>query len=92
MRYRSAAELDELWRGARLRDVATDELTVEARYADFDDLWEPLTRGVGPAGAYCAALDALRRTALREELFTRLGRPEGAFSLPARAWAVRGVR
>ena len=72
--------------------IVTDGLTVEARYADFDDLWQPLTGGVGPAGAYCASLDPPRQAALREELFTRLDRPDGAFSLPARAWAVRGVR
>jgi SAM-dependent methyltransferase len=92
MRFRTAPELEDLWRDAGLRDAVVDELTVEARYADFDDLWQPLTSGVGPAGAYCASLDPARQAALREQLFARLGRPDGAFSLPARAWAVRGVR
>jgi hypothetical protein len=46
--------------------------------------------GVGPAGAYCASLKPEQREALRGELFSRLGSPDGAFTLSALAWAVRG--
>jgi hypothetical protein len=63
---------------------------VAARYDDFDDLWEPLERGVGPSGAYAAALDPPRRAALRDELRGLLGAPEGSFMLAARAWWVAG--
>ncbi|MBI4171377.1 MAG: SAM-dependent methyltransferase, partial [Actinobacteria bacterium] len=65
-------------------------LTVEAGYAGFDDFWEPFTLGVGPGGAYCASLDAERRSALREECFRRLGEPSGPFTLGARAWYAVG--
>jgi SAM-dependent methyltransferase len=92
MRFRTSEELDELWRRVGLVTVETAPLVVEAAYADFDDLWEPLTLGVGPAGAYCSALEPTRREELRDELFARLGSPEGPFKLGARAWAVRGVR
>jgi len=90
MRWCTPAELDELWTGAGLRDVRGGELSVEARYASFGELWEPLEAGVGPAGAFAAALDPERRAALREELHRRLGAPDGPFALDARAWAVAG--
>ena len=83
-------ELAELWEGAGLRDVETGELVVETTYADFEDCWEPLTLGVGPAGAYCASLEPEQREKLRDALFSRLGSPDGPFTLSAHAWAVRG--
>jgi len=90
MRYCRPDELGALWREAGLRDVATGELRAGAGYEDYDALWAPLERGVGPAGAYVAALDEERRAALREELRDALGSPEGAFTLSARAWCVSG--
>ena len=92
MRYRTAEELDELWRAVGFDDVETAPLVVETTYADFDDLWEPLTLGVGPAGSYCTSLEPERQAALRDALFANLGSPAGPFTLSARAWAVRGVR
>jgi len=92
MRFRTSEELHELWRGVGLDDVETSELIVETTYGDFDDLWEPLTVGVGPAGSYCRSLDPERRARLRSELFAAVGSPDGPFALGARAWAVRGVR
>ncbi|MGH2451593.1 MAG: class I SAM-dependent methyltransferase [Candidatus Limnocylindria bacterium] len=92
MRFRSSEELDELWRAVGLDDVETGPLVVETTYADFDDFWHPLTLGVGPAGSYCKSLEPKQRQALRDELFVRLGSPDGPFTLSARAWAIRGVR
>jgi hypothetical protein len=63
---------------------------VEASYGDFDDLWAPFPTGVGPAGAYAAALGADAQTALRDEFARRLGDPEGPFQLTARAWCAVG--
>jgi SAM-dependent methyltransferase len=90
MRYCQPGELEALWGEAGLDDVETGELRVSAAYEDYDGLWAPLERGVGPAGAYVAALDEERRAALREELRDALGSPEGAFTLSARAWCVSG--
>ncbi|MDQ2967475.1 MAG: hypothetical protein M3R37_04050 [Actinomycetota bacterium] len=45
---------------------------------------------VGPGGAYCSSLDAGGRAALREECRRQLGDPDGAFTLGATAWAVKG--
>ena len=92
MRYRRPEELDDLWRRAGLRDVETGPLVVETTYGGFDDLWEPLTLGVGPAGSFCSALEPKRQQTLRDELFSRLGSPEGPFTLRALAWGVRGIR
>jgi SAM-dependent methyltransferase len=86
-------ELARLWRDAGLRDVRSGALTVRAAYAGFDDLWSPLPTGVGPAGAFCKALDDERRAALRAAYRRRLGVGVGdePFELTARAWAVTGT-
>jgi SAM-dependent methyltransferase len=90
MRYNDPDALRELWLRAGLEAVATDVLVVEASYRDFDDYWEPFTAGVGPGGAYTLSLDPDRRAALREECRRRLGDRDGAFTLSAKAWAVKG--
>jgi len=90
MRYNDPDALRELWLRAGLEGVETDALVVEASYQNFDDYWEPFTAGVGPAGAYTLSLDPDRRAALREEVRRRLGDPDGAFTLSAKAWAVKG--
>ena len=90
MRYNDPDALRELWLGAGLEAVETDALVVEASYQNFDDYWVPFTAGVGPAGAYTSSLDPDRRAALREECRRRLGDPDGAFTLSAKAWAVKG--
>lgn len=81
--------LAELCEAARLKDVEQMSLTVTVRFATFDDWWEPFTRGVGPAGAYVARLDAEGQAALREASRHRFG--DGPFVVEARAWAARGV-
>jgi SAM-dependent methyltransferase len=90
MRFCSRDELRRLWEAGGLRDLADGEITVAADYEGFDALWQPVEQGVGPAGAYAAALDPARRGALREELRGLLGSPSGTFRLSARAWWVRG--
>jgi len=89
--YRRLPELAALWRRAGLREVVGGELEVEARYAGFDDLWEPFASGIGPAASWYTAQPDERRAALREGVLDRLGRPEGAIALRARVVAVRGV-
>ena len=63
---------------------------MSAKYTDFEDLWSPLPTGVGPAGAFCSALDGRSRAALRESFRKRLALGDGPFELTARAWAVAG--
>jgi SAM-dependent methyltransferase len=93
MRFARPEELAELWRIAGLDGVEVAPVVVDASYDDFDDLWEPFLAGIGPAGTYAASLDGEGQAALREEFARRLGRPEGPFTLSARAWcAVGNVR
>jgi hypothetical protein len=90
MRYCNLAELTDLWRKVDLDDVKGGELWVSAGYEDFDDLWTPFPSGIGPAGAFCAALEPERQEALRVAFARRLGDPSGPFELRARAWYAVG--
>ena len=92
MRFTTERELAGLWENAGLTDVRTRSLEVRTEYADFDDYWEPFTLGIGPGGAYAAALDATTLAQLRDGCRRRLGNPAGAFILTARAVAVSGRR
>jgi SAM-dependent methyltransferase len=85
-------ELLEVGTAAGLDDIAVEPLDVSVAYRDFDDFWNPFTRGVGPTGAYCASLDPSAQHELREETRQRLGSPESGFELSARSWALRGRR
>jgi ubiquinone/menaquinone biosynthesis C-methylase UbiE len=89
--YETAEELGALFAHCGLVDVATGELSVAAQYESFDDLWRPFTAGVGHSGACFASLDGNGQAALAADAYRRLGSPEGAFALTARAWWARGT-
>jgi SAM-dependent methyltransferase len=84
-------QLVALWRDAGLRDVVDEPLTVSADYPDFDELWQALLGGSGPVGAHASSLDEEEGAAVAAALHRRLGSPEGAFSLTARAWCAIGT-
>ena len=84
-RYRTPQEINDLL--APHGEVKSAELDVTAGYRDFDEFWQAMGRGVGPAGAWVASLDADGRERAREELFRELGSPQGPFELNARAFA-----
>ena len=90
MRYATLDELTGLFQTVDLEEVAGGELSVTVGYDDFGDLWAPFPSGIGPAGAFCASLDPERQQALRAALSRRLGDPDGAFELSARAWYAVG--
>jgi hypothetical protein len=83
-------ELEALWSGAGLTEVRVAAVVVSAGYDGYEDLWRPLEVGVGPAGAYTAALQPEARAALKAELRRRLGVAEEPFRLTARAWIAVG--
>ena len=83
-------ELYELWTRGGLEQVEEAPLEITMPFENFDDFWDPFLLGQGPAGAYVKRLTVGRTAALREELQHRAGDPGGAFTLPARLWAVRG--
>jgi SAM-dependent methyltransferase len=84
-----AGHLGELFAAAGLHDVEETALSVSLKHPTFEAWWDPFTRGVGPAGAYVATLDAARQLELRERCRARV--PEAPFVLTAVAWAARGL-
>jgi hypothetical protein len=90
MPHCSPDSLGSLWSATGLADVNVTAAVVAADYDGFDDLWEPLELGVGPAGAYAASLPPDRRAALKNELRRRLGAGDEPFILSARAWLASG--
>ena len=77
--------LAELFEQAGLGGTQVTTLTVRVRHASFEAWWEPFTLGVGPAGAYLAALPPDRRSAVRARCQRQL--PAGPVEISATAWA-----
>ena len=84
-------ELGALLAGAGLDDVEEVLLDVTAHYTGFEELWDSLLEGIGPAGAYVVSLSPGTRERYRKALLDQVGRPAGEFTLPATARAARGV-
>jgi SAM-dependent methyltransferase len=84
-RYRTPQEIHDLL--APLGEVESAELDVTAGYGSFDEFWQTLQHGVGPAGHWIASLDAEAHARTQEELFRQLGSPDGRFELAAKAFA-----
>ena len=90
--YRSREEIEGLFAGDGFTDVQTTLLEVEREYSGFDEFWDTLADGAGPAGAWVKALDDETRAKAREEIHRQVGAPNGAFTLHGRAWATRATR
>ena len=86
-------QLALLWRANGLDRVEEQGIVIELPFSSFDDYWTPFLGGQGPAGVYVASLSDAARAALAARLRERLmgSRPDGPFTLHARAWAVKGV-
>lgn len=80
--------LAELLRDIGLQDVEDTLLSVDVEHSGFEDWWTPFTMGVGPPGAYIAALDDERRHRLDHHVRDR--QPDAPFVVTARAWTARG--
>ena len=93
MPFSRRGELSALWRSQGLQNVVEEGLTIQTRFASFDDYWTPFTQKQGPAGAYVAGLSSDEREELRRRLRQRLlgDGPDRPLVLSARAWAVRGI-
>jgi len=88
-----AGELAEFWKQGGLTEVEEAPLDFVMRFESFADYWDPFLLGQGPAGSYARSADAGLRQALRAELKRILAVTDenAPFTLPARAWAVRGT-
>jgi SAM-dependent methyltransferase len=81
--------LVELFRTSGLRHVEAAVLVARVVYSSFDGWWEPITLGVGPAGARYMVSSPDERARLRERCQKLL--PPASFELVSFAWAARGI-
>jgi hypothetical protein len=81
------------WASAGLENIEAKNIGFECGFDSFEDLWQPLTEGQGPAGAYLRGISDDRRMAVRNRLRQNVtgDRTDGPFMLKAKAWAVRGT-
>lgn len=85
--------LAQLFVDTGLRQVENRSLDLTMHFRDFDDYWNPFLGGQGPAPSYAATLSPDRLATLRESIRESIPTaPDGSISLPARAFAVRGVK
>lgn len=87
-------ELTELWVASGLAHVRTSILELALEFSSFEDFWLPFLGGATPTSEFAVTVNKetggeLAR-ALRDEL-TKV-RPDRSLILPARAWAVAGIR
>ncbi|WP_395726935.1 class I SAM-dependent methyltransferase [Nakamurella sp.] len=85
-------DLFALLTGAGLTDVHEITIEARARYENFEDWWNPLTLGIGPAGLYVRSLDDEQRRAVRDACRRQFTAPDEPFTLDARAWCATGRR
>jgi SAM-dependent methyltransferase len=90
--YRSRDEIEGLFAGSGFTGMQTELLEVQREYSGFDELWDALVDGAGPAGAWVKTLDDETRAKAHDELHRQVGEPGGAFTLHGRAWATRSTR
>jgi SAM-dependent methyltransferase len=84
--------LRQLWTKAGLQEVSVEAIEAPTVFADFDDYWNPVLGGQGPAPGYAMSLTDEHRHALRDLLRDRLpSGMDGSIQLAARAWAVKGT-
>ena len=82
-------QLVEIFKAAGLRDATQYELRISVPMAGFDDWWQPLTLGVGPAGQYWQRLGEHGRNRIHERCRELL--PDGPFRIDAAAWTAVGT-
>jgi SAM-dependent methyltransferase len=91
--YSEEDALAQLWNQAGLVEIETAALEIAMEFTSFDDYWRPFLSGATPTSSYAATLsDEARQTLMARLRQKVLGNgPDRPFTLPARAWAVRGV-
>ena len=84
--------LRQLFESAELRNVEVRAINIDTVFRDFNDYWDPILGGQGPAPGYAMSLPEGRREELRDRIRGTLPvSGDGSIRLTARAWAVRGT-
>jgi hypothetical protein len=85
--------LTELFQNAGIRYVETRSIDISTDFKDFDDFWEPILGGQGPAPGYVMSLSDENRALLKKRLYDSLPfAVDGSIPLVARAWAIKGFK
>jgi hypothetical protein len=85
--------LRSLFQSVNLTAVEVIPIDIQTHFKDFDDYWLPFLAAQGSVSKYLRALNDETRTALRDQLQRQLPiTDDGAISLVARAWAVKGEK
>lgn len=88
----NAEQLIKTFNRVGFSEIEATPLEIVTHFADFNDFWQPFLGGQGPAPTYVVKLDDPERNRLRETLAQRLPvNEDGSISLPARAWAAKGI-
>ena len=87
----SRERLEDLFRGAGLAEVICEPVEITTKFSSFNDYWQPLLGGTGPAPRYFTSLEAAGRERLRESIRKDLCTGDNdTIELKAVSWAVRG--
>ena len=91
--YGTEEALSKLFGDAGLTATEVSPLMISCLFASFEDNWRRYLTGEGPNGAHFIKLSDERKAALKEKLRENLfgNRPDGPFSLQAKAWAIKGT-
>ena len=91
--YDRKGGLAALWAQCGLEEIKEADLVVSVEFASFDEFWLPHLQGQAHTGSYVKSLSADRRDALRERLRQDIlgTKPDGRFSIRAKAVAIRGI-
>ncbi len=92
--YGLKGRLAALWTQCGLKQIAEVELVCSVDFACFDEFWLPHLEGQAHAGSYVKSLPPNLRDALRDRLRQDIlgTKPDGRFSISAKAVAVSGTR
>jgi hypothetical protein len=83
--------LEQIFEKAKVRDIETDAIEVSIHFKTFEEYWIPFSGGQGPAGVYYTSLNTAKRGELEKIMRRRIKTdPDGAFTLEARAMAIKG--
>lgn len=89
--FGTPGEIKAVFERAGLQSISEELLTIQAPYADFDDLWISLQSAAGPTADFFNSRSGDELLRLQDALFEHVGRPDGSFSISAAAWSVVGV-
>jgi SAM-dependent methyltransferase len=85
--------LAELFQNAGFRHTEVRPIDIQTDFKNFDDFWNPILGGQGPAPGYVMSLIEENRARLRERLYNSLPfAVDGSIPMVARAWAIKGLK